>query len=147
MKLPIIFYRALSEEAHFYFWLVPDHLEFVFFINFSISRDSFALWTDIWRNWFVTKTLIWYISKSFILQFSIKYKFDTRSRFNWSRAVFMQRFYLFYKKLLFFGQFTHFKKSSVLPSVHTTTCIYCVSEWNWRAPTMVLGAAYLSRLA
>ena len=40
----------LSEESHFHYRLVPDTIEFTFFVYFSTSKDSFALKTDIYRN-------------------------------------------------------------------------------------------------
>ena len=61
-----------------------------FFIYFGIWKNLFTLET---RKKVAKKTLIWYISRSAILHFSVKYKFGTKNRSNWNSAVFMYSFF------------------------------------------------------
>lgn len=80
-------------------WKVSrDPGEFIFFMYFSILKTLLTLQTYIQRKRVVIKTEIWFCLRSGILHFSVKYKFGTKIRSNWSRSVSMYSFKFFLKK-------------------------------------------------
>ena len=86
-------------------------LDFTFSEDFRMSRDPIPLQIDVYGNSVAKKTWIWYISRTTILHFSMKYKFGGKHCSNFSRAVFMIFFFFFTFLTDHFWSFNAFLKN------------------------------------